>query len=134
MDPRPSTPLLAAAPADRADSAGPADSGLITGSRSGADESADQVDHAVDVCIGEVGEQWQRDLLLVVVLGDGAHATLVTQVSVDGMPVDGEVVDLDADVVCPQVLEQRAPATVADAQWVKVPHLSLIHISEPTRP
>jgi hypothetical protein len=38
------------------------------------------------------------------------------------MPVDGEVVDLDADVVGPQVLEQRASATVADPQRVEVPH------------
>src|SRR5664279_3417882 len=122
MDPRPSTPLLAAAPADRADSAGLAASGLITGSLSGADESADQVDHAVDVRIGKVGEQRQRDLLLVVLLGDGTHAALVAQISVDRMPVDGQVVDLDADAVCAQVLKQSAPATIADAQRVEVPH------------
>src|SRR5665647_3247720 len=102
MDPRPRTPLLAAAPAD---SVGPADSGLITGSRSSADESADQVDHAVDVSIGEVGEQRQRDLLCVVVLGDRAHAALVAQVGIDGMPVDGQVVDLDPDAADPKVLE-----------------------------
>src|ERR1035437_10260853 len=119
MEPRPSTPLLASAPADRA---GSADSGLITGSGSGADESADQVDHAVDVRIGEVGEQWQRDLLLVVVLGDRAHARLATQVSVDGMPVDRQVVDLHADIVRPEVLEEGASATVADPERVEVPH------------
>src|ERR1035438_2899679 len=122
IEPRPSTPLLASAPADRAGSGRPADSGLITGSGSGADESADQVDHAVDVRIGEVGEQWQRDLLLVVVLGDGAHARLVTQVSVDGMPVDGQVVDLHADVVRPEMLEEGTSATVADPERVEVPH------------
>src|ERR1035437_1014503 len=104
MEPRPSTPLLASAPAGRA---GSADSGLITGSGSSADASADQVDHAVDVRIGEVGEQWQRDLLLVVVLGDRAHARLVTQVSVDGMPVDRQVVDLHADIVRPEVLRSE---------------------------
>jgi hypothetical protein len=38
------------------------------------------------------------------------------------MPVDGQVVDLDADVVRPQVLEQCAPATATDAQRVEVPH------------
>src|SRR5664280_144782 len=122
MDPRPRTLLLAAAPADRADSAAPPDSGLITGPLSGADESADQVDHAVDVRIGEAGEQGQRDLLLVVVLSNGAHSTFVTQISVDRMPVDGQVVDLDADVVRSQVLEESTPATVADPQRVEVPH------------
>src|SRR5665648_403521 len=129
MDPRPRTPLLAAVPAALAESV------LTPRPRSGPDESADQIDHAVDVSIGDVGEQRQRDLLLVVVLGDRTHATLVAQIGVDGMPVDGDVVDLDADLVRFEVLEERAPATVADPQRVEVPHgvLSLIHISEPTR-
>src|SRR5476649_2582183 len=119
MDPRPRTPLLAAAPAEPAE---PAASVLTAGSRSGADESADQVDHAVDVGIREVGEQRQRDLLRVVVLRDGADATLVAQVGVDGMPVDRHVVDLDADAVRPEVLEQLAATSVADPQLVQVPH------------
>src|SRR5665647_101140 len=122
MDPRPRTPLLAAAPAEPAEPAEPAVSLLMAGSRSGADESADQVDHAVDVGIDEVGEQWQRDLLRVVVLGDRADAALVAQVGVDGMPVDRQVVDLDADVVRPKVLEQLTPSAVADPERVEVPH------------
>src|SRR5450759_5936010 len=104
MDPRPRTPLLAAAPAPP--SAVPTGSLVTTGSRSGADESADQGDHAVNVVIGERGEQRKRDLLRVELLGHGAHARTVAKVRVDGMPVDGQVVDLNADVVGPEVLEQ----------------------------
>jgi hypothetical protein len=71
----------------------------MTWSRSGSDEGADQVDHAVDVSIGEIGEQRQRDLLLVVVVRDEARTALVAQISIDGVPVSREVVDLNADVV-----------------------------------
>src|SRR5450631_1353173 len=122
MDPRPSTPLLAAAPADRTGSGEPAPSGFITGSPSGSDESADQVDHAVDIGIGQSREQRQRDLLGVVVLGDRAHTPLIAEISVDGVPVDGHVVDLDTDVVRPEVLEQPAAAAIAYPQRVEVPH------------
>src|SRR5674476_1412698 len=107
MDPRPRTALLAVGPADSADS-------VMTWSRSGSDEGADQFDHAVDVSIGEIGEQRQRYLLLVVVVRDEARTALVAQISIDGVPVSREVIEPNRHVGWPKVAQQAKTADVAD--------------------
>ena len=115
--PRPMTALLADVPY-APDSAGlePPGSGW-----SATHEPADEVDDPVDVAVGEVGEERQGDLLLVVLLGDRAHAPPVAEVGVERVPVDGDVVDLHPDAVGAQVVEHRPAPAVADPQGVQVP-------------
>src|SRR6476661_6907747 len=115
--PRPRTALLAVVPCPP-DSTGLGPPGTTW---SATHEPADQVDDAVDVAVGEVGEERERDLLLVVLLGDGAHAAAVAEVGVQRVPVHRDVVDLHPDPVRPQVVEQRPAPAVTDPQRVQVP-------------
>src|SRR5215218_4118262 len=78
-------------------------------------------DHPVDLGVGQVREQRERELLGVEPLGVRAQAALITLLSEHWMPVDRNVVHLYADTRRAHALEHLAPTPTEYPDRIEMP-------------